>query len=104
MGMAPIDIDGPNALHEDACTGMSLRSPPYLRVEDRGPYTMTRDQLPDDSISSTDEFESVLAEVMESAIEAEIDVRGAWEIRTQSTTYDLEIEIIELARSLDDDE
>ena len=64
---------------------------------------MTRDQLPDGSITSTDEFEAVLAEVVEKAIEADVDVRGAWEFRTRGSTHDWEVKVIELARQLDDE-
>lgn len=64
---------------------------------------MTRDQLRDVSITSADEFEAVLAEAVERAIEADVDVRGAWEFRTRGSTYDWEVEIIELARNLDEE-
>ncbi|ELZ02287.1 hypothetical protein [Natrialba aegyptia] len=65
---------------------------------------MTRDQLRDVSITSADEFESILAEVVEKAIEADVDVRGAWEFRTRGSTHDWEVEIIELAKHLDNED
>ncbi len=64
---------------------------------------MTRDQLRDVSITSTDEFEAVLAEAVEKAIKADVDVRGAWEFQTRGSTHDWEVEIIELARHPDDE-
>ncbi|MEY7849507.1 hypothetical protein AB7C87_09970 [Natrarchaeobius sp. A-rgal3] len=64
---------------------------------------MTRDHLHDVSITSDDEFEAVLAEAVEMAIEADVDVRGAWEFRRRGSTYDWEVMIVELARSLDDE-
>jgi 3-keto-L-gulonate-6-phosphate decarboxylase len=64
---------------------------------------MTRDQLNDVSITSANEFEAVLAEAVENAIEADVDVRGAWEFRTRGSTYDWEVEITELHRDLDDE-
>lgn len=65
---------------------------------------MTRDQLSDVPITSADEFEDVLAEAVERAIDADMYVRGAWEFRTRGSTHDWEVEIIELARYSDDDE
>ena len=64
---------------------------------------MTRDRLNDGSITSTDDFEAVLAEAVEKAIEADVDVRGAWEFRTRGSTHDWEVNIVELARQLDDE-
>ena len=69
-----------------------------LRVEDRGPLSMTRDQLDDGSITTDDEFEAILAEAVEKAIKADVDVRGAWEFQTRGSTYDWEVQITELAR------
>mgnify|MGYP007039247309 CR=1 FL=1 len=65
---------------------------------------MTRDQLRDVSITSADEFEAVLAEAVKRAIEADVDVRGAWEFQTRGSTHEWEVEIIELARHLDDED
>jgi len=65
---------------------------------------MTRDQFPDIDITSANEFEAVLAEVVEKAVKADVDVRGAWDFRTEGSTHDWEVEIIELARNLDDEE
>ncbi|MCW8172907.1 hypothetical protein [Natrialba swarupiae] len=59
---------------------------------------MTRNQLDDGSITTDDEFEAILAEAIEKAIEADVDVRGAWEFRTRGSTYDWEVQITELAR------
>ena len=65
--------------------------------------TMTRDQLRDVSITSADEFEAVLAEAVEKAIKADVDVRGAWEFQTRGSTHDWEVEVVELARDFDDE-
>lgn len=65
---------------------------------------MTRDQHPDISITSAVEFEAILAEAVEKAIEADVDVRGAWEFRTRGSTYDWEIEIVELAKNRDEED
>ncbi len=65
---------------------------------------MTRDQLRDVSITSADEFEAILAEVVEKAVEADVDVRGAWEFRTRGSTHDWEVEIVELNRYPDGDD
>lgn len=65
---------------------------------------MTRDQLRDVSITSADGFEAILAEAVEKAIEADVDVRGAWEFRTRGSTHEWEVEIIELDKHLDDED
>ncbi|MFC6732565.1 hypothetical protein [Haladaptatus sp. DYSN1] len=62
---------------------------------------MTRDQLADVSITNSDEFEAVLAEAIERAVLAGVDVRGAWEFQTRGSTHDWEVEIIELAKDSD---
>ncbi|AGN02063.1 hypothetical protein L593_10590 [Salinarchaeum sp. Harcht-Bsk1] len=64
---------------------------------------MTDDHRPDRSISSAEEFEAALAAVVEAAIHADVDVRGAWEFETGGSTYDWEVQIVELARDLDAD-
>jgi hypothetical protein len=65
---------------------------------------MTRDQLQDVSITSAAEFKAVLAEAVEKAIKADVDVRGAWEFQTRGSTHNWEVEIVELARDLDDED
>jgi hypothetical protein len=60
--------------------------------------------LHDVDITSPDEFEVILAEVIEKAVEANVDVRGAWEFRTEGSTHDWEVEVIELARYPDDED
>lgn len=64
---------------------------------------MTRDQLGNVSVTSDEEFEAVLAEVVKKAIEADVDVRGAWEFRTDGSPQEWEVLISELAAELDDD-
>jgi len=65
---------------------------------------MIRDQLDDVSITSDDDFEAILAEAVEKAIKADVDVRGAWEFRTRGSTHDWEVQITELARYDDHEE
>ncbi|RQG87035.1 hypothetical protein EA462_15455 [Natrarchaeobius halalkaliphilus] len=65
---------------------------------------MTRDQPGDGSITNADDFEAALAEVVEKAVEADVDVRGAWEFRTRGSIHEWEVEIIELARYDDQEE
>ena len=65
---------------------------------------MTSDQFDDISIASADEFEAALAAVVEKAVESDVDLRGAWEFQTRGSTHDWEVEIIELARDLDDED
>jgi hypothetical protein len=65
---------------------------------------MTRDYLNDGSITSDAEFEAILAEAVEKAIEADVDIRGHWEFQTRGSTHDWEVEIVELAKDLDDED
>ena len=58
---------------------------------------MTREQLEDVSITTAEDFETILAAAVESAIDADVDVRGAWEFRTGGSTHDWEVQIVELA-------
>jgi len=54
------------------------------------------------SITSTEEFEAALAAIVETAVEDGIDVRGAWEFRTDGSTHDWEVNVTELAKGDDD--
>lgn len=54
------------------------------------------------SIANQDEFEAALAAIVETAIETDVDVRGAWEFRTDGSTHDWEVTITELAKRDDD--
>lgn len=65
---------------------------------------MTRDQLGSVTVTSDEEFEAVLAEVVRKAIEADVDVRGAWELRTDRAPQEWEVLISELASDLGDDD
>jgi hypothetical protein len=64
---------------------------------------MTQDPLADISITSTEEFETVLAAAVETAIKADVDVRGAWEFETRGSTHNWEVEIVELAKEFDEE-
>lgn len=55
------------------------------------------------TITSTEEFEAALAAVVETAIAADVDVRGAWEFRNGEPDSDWEVNITELATRLNDD-
>jgi hypothetical protein len=63
---------------------------------------MTRDQHSDLQIGSPEEFELLLAAIVEEATESGVDVRGAWEFRTDGSTHEWEVEIVELARELEE--
>lgn len=65
---------------------------------------MTPDTLPDDAISNAAEFEDYLAAIVENAVDADVDVRGAWEFRTRGSTHDWEVQLTELANYPDEDE
>jgi len=55
------------------------------------------------NIPSAAEFESALADAVESAIENDVDVRGAWEFETDGSIHYWELNIVELARDVEDD-
>lgn len=65
---------------------------------------MTRDTLADVRITSEDDFRAVLSELFEKAIHADVDVRGAWEFRTGGSTHDWEVEVVELAREVENED
>ncbi|GAB3686110.1 hypothetical protein GCM10028857_17650 [Salinarchaeum chitinilyticum] len=44
----------------------------------------------------------MLAATVEKAIKADVDVRGAWEFQTRGSTHDWKVEIVELAREIDE--
>ncbi|MFC6757358.1 MULTISPECIES: hypothetical protein [Haloarcula] len=52
-------------------------------------------------INSAAEFESALADIVESAIENNVDVRGSWEFETEGSTHYWELNVVELARESD---
>jgi hypothetical protein len=64
---------------------------------------MTRDPLNGVSITTPEEFEEVLAAAIETAVKSGVDVRGAWEFQTRGSQYNWEVEVVELAKDLDDD-
>lgn len=64
---------------------------------------MTRDHHSDLQIASPEEFELLLAAIVEEATESGVDVRGAWEFRTDGSTHEWEVEIVELARQTEDE-
>lgn len=64
---------------------------------------MTRDNGSSD-ITSSEEFQTALADLVETAIKAGVDVRGAWEFQTGGSTHEWDVEIYELARDFDDGE
>lgn len=63
---------------------------------------MTQNPLSDVSITNSEEFERVLAALVENADHGGVDVRGAWEFKTRGSIHEWEVEITELARKSDD--
>jgi len=53
------------------------------------------------TITSSEEFEAALAAIIETAVEADVDVRGAWEFQTRGSTHDWDVNVTELARRPD---
>ncbi|MDS0259952.1 hypothetical protein NDI56_11155 [Haloarcula sp. S1CR25-12] len=56
------------------------------------------------TITNPDEFEAALAAIIEIAIEDDVDVRGAWEFRTDGSTRDWDVNITELAKRFEGDD
>ena len=79
------------------CSGRG-NCPP--RVGGCGHFIMTRDELGDTTIRSEEAFEAALAEVIERAIEGDVDVRGAWEFRTNGSAHTWDVVLSEV---VDDD-
>lgn len=64
---------------------------------------MSRDNPYDDEITSVEEFEQLLGQVVRAAAANDIDPRGSWEVRNGGTLPDWEAMIVELAKSPADD-
>ena len=65
---------------------------------------MTDEKLTDVSITNAEEFEGVLAAAVEKAIKADVDVHGAWEFQTKGSTYEWEVQVIELDRDEEEEQ
>lgn len=87
----------------DHAVAMIVQSRPPFGLWIAVSSIMTRDETQDGSITSAEEFEAVLAAAVDTAINAGIDVRGAWEFQTGASTHDWEVNISELARGDDSD-
>jgi hypothetical protein len=59
------------------------------------------DDLRDLSVDSDEQFRAALAAVVESAVENDLDVRGAWAFETGGSTHNWELEVVEMADDLD---
>ena len=75
-----------------------LRSSRVFESWTDGLPTMTGPLLENVDVSSASAFEAVLAEAVERAIKADVEVRGAWEFQTRGSTHHWEVEIYELAK------
>jgi hypothetical protein len=58
---------------------------------------MTTDSPSDDEVSSTEEFEAALGQLVLAALESDTDPSGTWEYRDNGTESDMEVIIVELA-------
>lgn len=65
---------------------------------------MTHDHFADLRITSEDDFESALRELVQKAVLENVDVSGTWEFATRGSTHNWEVEIVELDKSFDDEE
>lgn len=57
---------------------------------------MISDFSPDD-VSSPEEFEAALGQVLRAAMESDVDPRGSWVYRDDGTGANVEVQIVELA-------
>jgi hypothetical protein len=62
---------------------------------------MTRDNPTETPIDSPAAFETALALLVDSATTNGVDVRGAWEVKTDGTALEWDVTITELDRSSD---
>lgn len=58
---------------------------------------MTTDFTPADEMTTPEDFETALYQVILTALENGIDPQGTWEYRTDGTPADMEVMIVELA-------
>lgn len=59
---------------------------------------MTHDSPIDGAITTDDEFEAVLGELLSAAARNGIDIEGSWEYRSDDTGADWEVMVIELEK------
>lgn len=57
---------------------------------------MTTDSVSDEAASPA-EFEAALGRLLATALENDVDPRGAWECRTDGSSPDVEVVVVELA-------
>lgn len=62
---------------------------------------MTRNLFSDVRITTPNEFRVVLSALSQKAIEENVDIGGTWEIATRGSTYNWEVEFVELAKEID---
>lgn len=58
---------------------------------------MTNEFTADEEISSTEEFESALGDLLLVARRNDVDPRGSWEYRTDGPASNVEVVVVELA-------
>lgn len=63
---------------------------------------MTQNDLGNVRIA-TDESRALLRELVEKAVLQDVDVRGTWEFSTRGSTYNWEVEVVELDKTFDED-
>jgi len=57
---------------------------------------MTSNQPFDDELTSPEDFDDALYNLLHAALQNGIDPRGAWEYRTDGTSTDWEVMVVEL--------
>jgi len=58
---------------------------------------MNHSYLTETSITTPEEFEGALTELLENAVEHGVDVRGAWDVETPVVDNNWEVTVVELA-------
>lgn len=84
-------------------TGTGRAAAGFFGSRPPAPSIMTRDTLPENAITTSEEFKAVLATATEQAIDAGVDVRGTWEFETEGSYHRWDVEFVELATAADDD-
>jgi hypothetical protein len=66
------------------------------RVPSGSPIYMTSDSPSDTEITSSEDFEAALGDLLRAALNNGVDPEGAWEYRTNNNGTDWEVMVLEL--------
>lgn len=64
---------------------------------------MTRNLFSDVRITTPNEFRVVLSALAQKVIDENVDICGTWEVATRESTDNWEVEFVELAKEIDNE-